>query len=150
MSRIKLYCQSSGYLSAGIGVVLLIAIVTVLVIWSGSDDIRHSLFLFSITIPFWLIEWIRKYKYFGDILFKREKSNTGEVLLNIPKKQGIITYRELTVVNQETGLAEKFRYYNYYVEKKINLCSNLESIEFIYLDKSKIILSVTDYKLKES
>ena len=150
MSRIKLYYQSSGYLKVGIGVVLLMIIVTLFVLNGNSSKKGFIIFSFFLAIPFWLIEWIIKYKYFGDILFKREKKNKGEVLVNIPKKQGILTYMELTVVNQENGLGEKFRYYNYKIDKKIDFSSNLESIEFIYLDKSKIILSLIDFKLKES
>ena len=61
------------------------------------------------------------------------------------------------VPNKETGLKEEFWYYNYDDNeglegkgKGIEKYYSVESIEFTYLEKSKLILEVSDFTIREN
>jgi hypothetical protein len=149
MKRSKLYFNTSSYLRLSVlGVLfLMIAHITAFVI-APRNNILFVWFFLALS-PGWLIDWIRKRNYFGDIIFKRLKTKRYKVINNFLASYHKVRCMELTVINEETGLKEDFRYYNYYSDGKINEDSNLESIEFTYLAESKLIVEVNDFKLKE-
>jgi hypothetical protein len=150
MSRIKTYLKTFGYLSAPIEFVLFIGILTIIGIASEPKNRVEYIVMFILSSPFWLIEWIRKYKYFGDIIFKRLKTNKGKVIANnIATIHRTLKYISLTVVNEENGLSEEFKYFYRIRKKTVTPYMNLESIEFTYLPSSKIIIDILDFKLEE-
>ena len=60
----------------------------------------------------------------------------------------------ISVLNEETGLEEELWYYRYRENKDligegINQFDNIESIEFSYLEKSKLIIEVSDFTIRE-
>lgn len=148
MSRFKIFLKTSNYLKFPIWLVLMLAIICLIGFVFDSESIWSCLILFLMSTPLWLVEWIMKRKYFGDVIFKRLKMNKGKVIFAGNGKIREISCLVIIVVNQNNGLVEKFKYFNFDEENKMKKNIKIKSIEFVYLDKSKVIVEVIDLKLK--
>ena len=149
-----MYFRTSHYLQWPPELTVFIAITVIIgVLGNYRVGIRYAI-VSCFFIPFWLPEWIQKHKYFGDIIFRRVKIYKGEVLGNYVGRKRRNWLMLISVPNEETGLEEEFWYYNYddnegLEGEGINKFDNIESIEFSYLEKSKLILEVSDFTIRE-